>query len=402
VADLFLSQAFALGASILVTFASAGLLGPSGRGQLAFIVAVANMGGAVAFGSLHVGVTHAHKGGDATALRRGLFLGAMASLAVLVIGFVAIVVELFLSGRSPRIYEIALGAVGAALVCSSLVVLRVRQGLGDARQFRVAWTIQSGLYAVTALPVAFFFRSATAVVFCWFAGLILSTAYGLRGYLRAVTAPQRHISTREIATTSLAAHVGFTGIQLLYRADVVILAFFVTRAELGIYSIAAPVAGITWVVSEALSLSAFSHYQVDQSHEERFQHHARLIRINLFAGLLGAICIGPTAWLLIPYLLPHYVDAVPLIFILLPGVIVQGAARITFSTLISGGARKPAVIVGLVSAALCLIYIPFCARWGITGAAVASTTIYVVQAIVVLTISRSHDRAMRPSLVDPL
>ena len=391
-ADLLLSQAFALGASLLVTFVTAELLGPTGRGQLAFIGAVANLGGAVAFGSLHVGITHAHKSGDDTALRRGLFLGALASLATLIIGVAFIIVDFSLFGMSSRIYEIALGTVGAALVCLNLVVLRVRQGLGDARQFRVAWTIQSGVYAVTALPVAFFFRSATAVVLCWFAGLILATAYALRGYFRAITEPKCHISTREIATTSLAAHIGFTGIQLLYRADVVILAFFVTRGQLGIYSIAAPVAELTWVVSEALSLSAFSHYQANQSAVERIKHRARLIRINVAAGLLGAICIGPAAWLLFPYLLPRYVDAVPLIFILLPGVIVQGAARITFSTLVSHGARKPAVSVGFVSAALCLIYIPFSARWGITGAAVASTTIYVTQAIVLFAISRRQDR----------
>jgi len=398
VADLFFSQAFALGASVLVTFASAKLLAPEGRGQLVFIVAIANLGGAIAFGSLQVGITHAHKGGDDTALRRGLLLAAVASLAVLIVGFIFVTVEFLFVGSSPRIYEMALGVVGAALVCWSLVVLRVRQGLGDAREFSVAWTIQSGLYALTAIPVAYFFRSASAVVFCWFACLILATAYGLHGYFRPVTAPKRHVSTREIIATSLAAHVGFTGIQLLYRADVVILAFFVTRAQLGVYSIAAPVAEITWAASEALSLSAFSHYQANQSAEERIVHRARLIKVNVFAGLIGAICIAPAAWLLIPHFLPLYVDAVPLIFILLPGVIVQGAARIMFSAMVAGGARRPAVLVGLISVALCLAYVPLCALWGITGAAVASTTIYVVQAIVVLRISRSQDRVVSPSV----
>ncbi len=394
VADLFLSQAFSLCASLVVTFASAELLGPAGRGQLAFIMAVANLGGAVAFGSLHVGITYAHKSGDDTALKRGLSLGVLASLVTFIIGLVFIIADLLLSGGSPRVYEMALGTVGAAFVCSNLVVLRVRQGLGDAHQFRVAWSIQSGFYAVTALPAAFLFRSATAVILCWLVGLILGTGYALRGYFRAITVPKRHFSTREIATTSLAAHTGFTGIQLLYRADLVILSFFVTRGQLGIYSIAVPLAELTWVVSEALSLSAFSHYEANESADSRIKHRARLLRINMASGLLGAICIGPAAWLLMPHLLPRYVDAVPLIFILLPGVIVQGAARITFSTLVSGGARKPAVTVGLVSAALCLIYIPFCDRWGITGAAAASTTIYVTQAIVVVAISRRQDRAL--------
>jgi hypothetical protein len=80
------------------------------------------------------------------------------------------------------------------------------------------------------------------------------------------------------------------------------------------------------------------------------------------------------------------VAAVPLIFILLFGVVIEGAARIAFSMLVSTGARKAALLVGLISIALCVLYLPFCAIWGITGAAVASTIIYTAQAIVVFTV----------------
>ena len=63
------------GRSIVVTFATASMLGPAGRGDLAFIIGTANLLGAIGFGSLHVGGTYAHKHGDASAPRTVVLLG---------------------------------------------------------------------------------------------------------------------------------------------------------------------------------------------------------------------------------------------------------------------------------------------------------------------------------------
>jgi len=390
--ELLLSQMVSITASLLVTYATAEILGPAGRGQLVFIMGVANLGGAIAFGSLQVGVTYAHKTGDPSALKRCLRIGMTASLITLLAGASTTVIPFAISGEHQRAVELMIGTIGAAIVSFNLVVLRVRQGLGDARVFRVAWSIQSGIYAFVGIPVAFVSRSASAVVGCWFVGIIVSTIYGLRGFHRPTSGPTRHVRTRSILATSWIAHLGFIGFQFLYRADVVILAFFVVPAQLGIYSIAAPVAELTWVVSEALSLLGFSHFSANQSVTERVRHRAQLLKLNLGAGLLGGLGIAMIAWVVVPVVLPRYSEAITVIFILLPGVIVQGAARIAFSTLVSSGTRRPAILIGLISVALCIVYLPFCARWGITGAALASTTIYITQAIVVLMIARQADR----------
>jgi O-antigen/teichoic acid export membrane protein len=390
--ELLLSQVVSITASLLVTLATAKILGPSGRGELAFIVGVANLGGAVAFGNLQVGVTHAHKTGDPSALRRSLRMGAAASFITLLVGIMVTAISLAIGGGQQRAVDLMIGTTGAALVSINLVVLRIRQGLGDSREFRIAWSIQSGVYAAAGIPVVFVFRSALAVICCWYIGLIISTVYGLRGFERPAAGSRRHVTTRSILTTSWAAHSGFIGIQFLYRADIVLLGFFVIREQLGVYSIAAPIAELTWVISEALSLFAFSHYQAHHSAAERVHHRTQLLRINLATGLFCGLGIAVTAWAALPVLLPRYAAAVPLIFILLPGVITQGAARIAFSTLVSSGARKPAFSVGLISLAMCSIYIPFCALWGTTGAALGSTTIYIAQAIVVLKIVWRKDR----------
>jgi O-antigen/teichoic acid export membrane protein len=196
------------------------------------------------------------------------------------------------------------------------------------------------------------------------------------------------VSTSSLLKTSLSAHLGTSGIQLLYRMDMVVLALFVSRSELGIYSIAVPIASITWVVSEAISLAAFSTFRPEESPEDRMHRLVALLRLNLVVGAAGSVCVLAVSWVGLDRYLPHYHDAFRLIAILLPGVVVQGGARILYSQITSVGASRAAVTIGLASFALCLLYFPFCARWGATGAALASSLIYILQAIVVVACAR--------------
>jgi O-antigen/teichoic acid export membrane protein len=173
------------------------------------------------------------------------------------------------------------------------------------------------------------------------------------------------------------------GIQVLYRADVVILGFVVTSSQLGVYSVAAPIAELTWVASEAFSLLAFSQVARGQSRQLRSTHLGHLIRVNLVLSTVGALLIAATTLLVLPVVLPAYAGAVPLVFILLPGTLVQGSARIAFSALAATAARRSSVIVGLTSVVFALLYVPFSIWWGVVGAAVAATTVYILQAALI-------------------
>lgn len=382
--DLLLAQVFAVGAGLVVTFATARFLGPAGRGDLAFITATGSLLAVVGFGSLHIGVTKAHSAGAADALHRGLILGTRAAGGVLLVGLVATLVLRAVDPTSVRIGALALAAVGGALSTLSLVVLRIRQGVGDARQFRTAWAIQSGVYAAAGIPVAVVTGSAAAVAVCWMTGIALSTAYGLRGYERPPAGPPQPTSTRRIIGDSLSSHVGFMGNQVLFRADVVILGLVVPSAALGIYSVAAPLAEMTWVVAEASSLAAFSNVAMRRGDGGT----AHLVKLNLAVGVVGGLLILGLAALLLPRVLPEYTAAVGLIALLLPGVVAQGCSRVAFSALVGRDDRRPAVLLGLLSVGLSIAYLPGALIWGITGAAVTSSVIYVIQAAAVLLVSR--------------
>lgn len=382
--DLTLSQAAPLLGGFLVTFGSAAALGPAGRGELAFVTSTSTVAGGILFASLHVGTTHAQTTGTA-GLRRGTrlsatIIGAGVLLGLLVALLLPTTAQVGPVGRGGFVAIV----VGTGLVAVNLFVLRSVQGLGQHRAFRNAWAIQSLLYLVLGLPAAVVTRSVAPVVGAWFVALAAATLYGSRTYAALVrSGPSAPADPRSVLRASLLAHVGTVGIQLLYRADVVVLGFFAAAAEVGVYSIAVAVAGLIWVVAEAFGLAAFARTG-GESAEALLARDRRLVRVNALLSLLAAVVIGLLAVVLLDRVLPAYAASVPLLLVLLPGVVAQGPSRVAFASLLRRPDPRVPMWIGLVSLGLSLVYIPCAARWQATGVAVASTVVYVVQAALVL------------------
>ncbi|HEU4329539.1 MAG TPA: hypothetical protein VFR40_00385 [Lapillicoccus sp.] len=382
--DLTLSQAAPLLGGFLVTFGSAAALGPAGRGELAFITSTSTVAGGILFASLHVGTTDAQSRGTA-GLRSGTRLaGVIIGVGVALGLLVALVLPAGAQVGPVGRLGFAAIVVGTGLVAVNVYVLRSIQGLGQHRAFRNAWAIQSLLYLVLGLPAAIVTREVGPVVAGWFVGLAVATVYGARTYAALVrSGPTAPADGRRVLRSSLVAHVGTVGIQLLYRADVVVLGLFAAAAEVGVYSIAVAVAGLIWVVAEAFGLAAFARGGTE-SPEALQARDRRLVRLNAVLSLAAAIVIGLLAVTLLPRLLPAYAASVPLLLALLPGVVAQGPARVAFNSLVRRADSRLPVWIGLVSLGLSLVYIPCAARWQATGVAVASTAVYLVQAALVL------------------
>lgn len=387
VSHLFVSQVVALTSSVLVTFVTAGILGPAGRGELAFMIGTANLVGVIGFGSLHVGATYAYKHGDRSAPRTGLLLATVPAvfLAIVAGGLLALH-GLNLDIAGGRTLPLAAVSLGAGLVCINLCVLRTRQGLGDDRVFRNAWAIQSVIYLVVGTGLAYYTKSAYPVVGAFYLGIVASTAYGLVGFEWRRLAASKNI--RSIIGRSIASHAAAIGTQMLYRVDIVALGIFSTASEVGFYSVATPIAELSWIVSETLSLGIFGRYRPQQTLEAHRALTRRFIRANLLAATVLALASAGTAALLIPVVLPSYTPSIVLIFMLLPGVLVQGASRVAISSITATGARRAPVLIGLTSAALSLLYVPFAIVAGARGVAVGSSVLYFVQGTIVLVLYR--------------
>ncbi|TFB60251.1 hypothetical protein E3N86_09200 [Cryobacterium sp. Hz7] len=391
-ADLLLAQIFPLVASMIMTFATAAILGTSGRGVLALVISSAGLVGALGYLSLQVGIVRAFRLGDVSAPKRGFKIAFLIAILVLVLGIVPVMLN---PGVRIGLFDgamIVMVACGGALVIVNLVVLRTYQGLGYSRVFRDAWLIQSVVFPMLGVPVALAFHSPFPVVACWYVALALSTAFALsrRNERREERPGGSHVPRIDILKTSIAAHVGVAGQQLLHSADVVVLGLMVSASAVGVYSIAVPIAGMIWVFSEALSLIAFDSGSRRATAADQRAQRSKLTRLNFIVGVLACVAIGLGSTILIPLLLPKYVAAVPLILILLPGVLIQGYARIGLSSILTSGSKRSLVLIGLTSAALCVLYLPFVGALGATGAAIASSVIYSVQTFVVLVVIRKR------------
>jgi O-antigen/teichoic acid export membrane protein len=388
--DLFLAQLFPLVSSVLMTFATAIILGVSKRGELAIVIASSSLIGALGFLSLQVGIVRAYRMGDLSAERRGSYIAAILAIIVFALGIaIAFLVPNVRVGLFDR-PKIIMIACGAGLVIFNLVVLRTRQGLGDSRVYRDASLIVSLIFPILGIPLALATREPMPVVFSWYFALICSSIFALRRIAdRSIETPLGdRVPTSEILKTSIVAHIGVAGQQLLHSADMVILGSMASATAVGIYSVAVPIAGLIWMFSEALSLIAFDSGSRRASLAQHHVHRLELMRLNLVFGLIGAIFIGLGSMIFLPLLLPKYSAAVPLVILLLPGVLIQGYARIGLSSILVSGSKRTLVTIGVASMLLSGLYVPFVRAFGATGAAVSSSIIYILQTIVVFLVIR--------------
>lgn len=394
--DLLLSQVFPLASSMIMTLATAVILGVDGRGRLMVVVAAGGLIGALGFLSLQVGIVRAFRRGDRTAPRRGLVLA----------GFIGAII--FLAGASVPFLDpafqvgefnartVVLACTGGGLVAFNLVVLRTRQGLGQSKVFRDAWLVQSAVYPVLGIPVAAITHSPVLVVLCWYAALVASTLYAMtRAYPEpGVERQGQVVPIREVLGTAAAAHIGVIGQQLMHSSDVVILGLMSTAAAVGLYSVAVPIAGLIWVFSEALSLMAFDSERIGGREVDPAARRRRLAWLNFVVGVAAAIVIAALSIFVLPRVLPEYAASVPMILLLLPGVVIQGYARIGLSSMLSHARRRVFLTIGITSIALSVLYVPGVSLFGAIGAAGASSVIYLLQTgVVFVIIRRSHSRS---------
>lgn len=173
--------------------------------------------------------------------------------------------------------------------------------------------------------------------------------------------------------------------RLNYRVDVYLLAFFLTPAQVAFYGVATSLAEVAWYVPNSVGTVLFprlSHAPVEEVH----QITAKVCRNTL--ALTGLIVVGLLAlgWLFVPLVYgPAYRATVPPFLILLPGVMAMVIYKVLTRSFTSQNRLQVPILAA--SAALMLnfgldwLLVP---RWGVVGAAIASTVGYAAAGTVLL------------------
>ena len=171
---------------------------------------------------------------------------------------------------------------------------------------------------------------------------------------------------------------------LNYRLDMFLVAYFLDVSAVGYYAIAVGIAERLWMIPNSLATVLFPRVAAigGNSANHLTCKTSRHTLILVFALSLPLIALAKPVILLLfgPAFLP---SVKPLVF-LLPGVIALSFAKILTSDLAGRGRPEFGALAAFVSLAvnipLNLFLIP---RWGISGAAFASTIAYALASLIV-------------------
>ncbi len=198
------------------------------------------------------------------------------------------------------------------------------------------------------------------------------------------------VPIRELLSYGLRLYPASMSSFFSYRADVYILALLGTSAtQLGLYSIAVGLAELVFFLPDSVVIVFFPHV-AGGTRVEADEQSAVVTRVTIAATGMAAVPLAIVAVFAVHILLPAYVDGLPALFLLLPGVVMLSASK-TLSAYLNGIGRGGIVsvtaLIALATNIACnLVLIP---QFGIRGAATSSLISYSLGTVLEMMIA-SH------------
>ena len=162
---------------------------------------------------------------------------------------------------------------------------------------------------------------------------------------------------------------------LNYRADILLVSFFLTQLEVGWYYVCVIIGERLLFLTQATSTILFP--SASNSEEQR-EKTPILSRLNFAVVFAAAFVVGISAYWLIPFLFSEqYINSVLPLIILLPGIISLSVSKILSADFVSRGLPQYSLYVSLLNFCLNFILnIILIPKIGIAGAALSSTFSY--------------------------
>jgi O-antigen/teichoic acid export membrane protein len=269
-----------------------------------------------------------------------------------------------------------------------LLVLAVPRGLNEFARFNtisVVWRV-----AVLAAGVAAVFpddatTSGTLAVIvvanCVLAAIVVLEEMRRRGLELRGTMGR----AREAIGFNFVGHLGTILQELSYRVDLYLVAAFLSSRAVGLYAAAALGVTMLWFVPTAAGSVLMARGGRTAAPEANVRLRRALSVVMATIGALTVVGLA-TAWWLVPALLGERFEPAAAAFVLLlPGAFALSIWKVVVNDLIGRGhpgVQVPSVVAGVVATiALDLVLIP---RWGIRGAAVASSVSYVLSTALII------------------
>lgn len=366
---------------------AARLLGPSGRGQLAAIIAWSAL--AVAFGDLGISQACAYYGARERA-RPGVVAGTSLALGI---GIAAVLILCILPFRSRLFGGAFAGAAGLYLVSvplslTTMYLACTLQGMNRLAAFNTVRIIQSSSYAV-ALTLATLrgWSQIGAVVrvmvACQAAAVLVSLIVASRSL------PIGQWRVRRITGRNLLAYGSRSWVGNLFwltngRLDQALLSLFAPMRDLGLYAVAVSYSSILFGLSGALASVVFPRVALAATPEHGRRELARILPAFCAIILpLGAVMALAAPWAMSAVFGAAYRTGTLPARILLVGGAVLGLNYVISNALRASGRPGAPAIGEAAGVVVTVSLLPFALHhWGILGAAVVSVLSYSATSVV--------------------
>ena len=379
------ARAASVVSSAALTVLTARWLGVGDRGVyvlLSTLVTVLWTAGNLGIG---LGTTyHAGRGGHSLhVLRENALVSAAAlGLPLAVIGFLIATSGLTtFAGIGAQLIGIAVLGVPAIMAAQFLGSLLL--GAQLIREYNVLLIVYSALQLLLiggvllgGGSVAGALIAALAAHWGW---LLFSLRASARLGPRADTTHTNWATWKAVFAYGLRGQLGNIVQLLNYRLDFFLVSSFLGPAALAVYSVAVMVGESLWQLSNSMAVVLFPRVAALAGNEdERRRILGTASRVALGMTLSVALVVGLTAHLWVPrFFGDAYTEAADVIRLLLPGVVLF-TVQVVLSSGIAGAGFPEwnsyvAAVALVLSVALDVWMIP---RWGIPGAAIASSLTY--------------------------
>ena len=381
--------ALGIGTSVIL----ARVLGPEGRGIYALAMLLPSL--IVTFGNLGIGpatVYYVARGefrreeilGNNILLSAGI--GGIGVLAGLVV--VLFFRETVFPGVAPGYLLLALLLVPVQVFSS--YVRQVLLGAQRIKEFNYVQIAQSAFFlGFVALALLGLRAGVTGAIVAGLFSRLVADLLVFRFALRVsggIDLKPNRTYIKRATTYGIQAHLSNILGFLNYRVDMFLVNGFLGPSAVGLYSVGVGLVEKLWMISHAASTVLFPRVAAENEEQRRKEFTPLVARTVLWTTALGALVLAFVArWIVLLLYSEAFLPAVGALQALLAGVVALSAGRVLSNDIAGRGRPILNTYRGLITVVtnilLNVLWIP---RYGIVGAAWASTVSYTVSFLTAL------------------
>jgi O-antigen/teichoic acid export membrane protein len=178
------------------------------------------------------------------------------------------------------------------------------------------------------------------------------------------------------------AYIGNIATFFNYKLDFWVVDEYRGKSALGIYSLAAQLSQLLWILPQAISSVLYS-YASSTNHQNAVRYTIQLKQLSFYGTLIFGVIGLTLSYYFIPILYGQEFEAAyDLMIIFLIGVIPYSIPTVLTSLFASRGNFKISFVISLITFAISVVlYFTLIPRYGLIGGAISSAIAYLLAAI---------------------